>query len=102
MGNGLRAPVRRWAGNQTDLLAVRFAHNLVREWQMATAPPERSTTPQRSALGVFEKLETFRRRLIQRAGRLTRPQGILTLTIRAAEVVQDRLLQILASLPRAA
>lgn len=95
-------PVRRSAGNQTYLLAVLFAHNLVRELQMATAPPDRSTTPQRSPLWVFEKLETFRRTLIQRAGRLTRPQGILTLTVSAAQAVQDRLLQILAGLPLAA
>ena len=95
-------PVRRWAGNQTYLLAVLFAHNLVRELQMATAAPQRGTTPKRSALWVFEKLATFRRTLIQRAGRLTRPQGVLTLTISAADPVKNRLLQILADLPAAA
>lgn len=95
-------PVRRWAGNQTYLLAVLFAHNLVRELQMATAPPERSTTTQRSPLWVFEKLETFRRTFLQRAGRLTRPQGVLTLTLSAGDAVKNRLLQILADLPLAA
>ena len=69
---------------------------------MATAAPQRGTTPKRSALWVFEKLETFRRTLIQRAGRLTRPQGVLTLTISAADPVKNRLLQILADLPAAA
>jgi len=59
-------------------------------------------TIKRSALWVFEKLETFRRTLIQRAGRLTRPQGVLTLTISAADTVKNRLLQILADLPAAA
>ncbi len=51
---------------------------------------------------MFEKLATFRRTLIQRAGRLTRPQGVLTLTISAADTVKNRLLQILADLPAAA
>ncbi|MGB5984477.1 MAG: hypothetical protein WBG37_04165, partial [Desulfobacterales bacterium] len=35
----------------------------------------------RPAAWKFEKLETLRRRIIQRAGRLTRPQGELTLTM---------------------
>jgi hypothetical protein len=76
-------PVRRRLGNQLYLLAGLLAHNLMRELQMATTPPARHTTTNRAALWAFEKLDTLRNILIHRAGRLTRPQGILTLTFNA-------------------
>ena len=64
-------PVRTLIGNQLYLLAGLFAHNLTRELQMAARPPSRTTTSKRAALWVFEKIDTFRKTLIQRAGRLT-------------------------------
>ena len=91
-------PVRTLIGNQLYLLAALFAHNLIRELQMLTSPRSRRTTPQRAALWVFEKLDTLRKTLIQRAGRLTRPQGKLTLTISAGQTVADRLLHLLGTL----
>jgi hypothetical protein len=91
-------PVRTLIGNQLYLLAALFAHNLIRELQMMTNPRSRRTTPQRAALWVFEKLDTLRKTLIQRAGRLTRPQGRLTLTISAGQTVADRLLHLLGAL----
>jgi len=95
-------PVRRCIGNQIYLLATLFAHNLAHELQMATASPQRGTTRQRATLWVFEKLETLRRTVIQRAGRLTRPHGTLTLTISGGQAVKSRLLQTLAKLRPAA
>ena len=47
-------PVRSWLGNQAYLLAGLLAHNLIREFQMQTAPPCRKTTPKRAALWTFE------------------------------------------------
>lgn len=76
-------PVRTWTGNQLYLLAGLFAHNLAREFQMATTPPERKITVQRTTLWAFEKLDTLRNTLLHRAGRLTRPRGVLTLTLNA-------------------
>ena len=73
-------PCRRLVGNQIFLLAGVMAHNLGRELQMATRPAERVTTPTRMALWSFQELQTLRRTLFARAGRLTRPQGELTLT----------------------
>lgn len=66
-------PVRSREGNQTYLLAGLFAHNLMRELQMQTSPPCRTTTRQRATRWVFERLDTLRKTLIQRAGRLTHP-----------------------------
>lgn len=74
-------PVRRREGNQMYLLAGLFAHNLMREWQMWLREPVRGTTPGRAALWAFEKIETIRMTLLYRAGRFTRPSGILTLTV---------------------
>jgi len=98
-------PVRRRCGNQLYLLAGLLAHNLARELQMATTPPCRHTTAQRAALWAFEKLDTLRATLLHRAGRLTRPQGVLTLTLNANAWLRERLprlLKALAGLPTAA
>lgn len=81
-------PARRLAANQTWLLASLMAHNLNRELQMATAERERATTEKRAPLWMFTQLGTLRRHLIQRAGRLTRPQGKLTLTLSPNDSVQ--------------
>ncbi len=95
-------PVRKWNGNQLYLLAGLLAHNLMRELQMTIADPSRRTTEKRTPLWVFEQLDTFRKGILQRAGRLTRPQGKLTLTISANRWTMHRLLDVLRSLDNAA
>jgi hypothetical protein len=95
-------PTRTLAGNQLYLLAAILAHNLNRELQITVRPADRTTTPTRAALWRFEQLDTFRRTLLQRAGRLSRPQGALTLTISASPAVQDELLHSLDQLQQAA
>ncbi len=75
-------PSRRLAGNQLYTLCGMMAHNLSREVQMlASANRASRALAKRPAAWKFEKLETLRRRIIQRAGRLTRPQGELTITM---------------------
>jgi hypothetical protein len=91
-------PVRTQIGNQLYLVAGVLAHNLTREFQMMTTPRRRKTSAKRAALWVFEQLDTLRRTLIQRAGRLTRPHGKLTLTISANQSVRTQLLHCLAVL----
>jgi hypothetical protein len=95
-------PTRTFAGNQLYLLAAVFAHNLNRELQMAVEPPDRTTTPTRAALWCFHQLDTVRRTLVQRAGRITRPQGEITLTVSASHEVRDELLHCLDQLQKAA
>jgi hypothetical protein len=82
-------PTRRKAGNQVYLLAAVLAHNLNREMQMLCHEQERNTTEKRAPLWCFEHLGTLRRKLIQRAGRLTKPQGTLTLTMSANQAVKQ-------------
>lgn len=84
-------PVKTRAGNQAYLLAAIFAHNLNRELQMQISPPQRRTTAKRAPLWVFEQLDTLRRQIFQRAGRLIRPQGILTLVLGTNEAVEAKI-----------
>ncbi len=95
-------PVRRRLGNQMYLPAGLFAHNLVRELQMRTEKQCRGTTDNRASLWIFERVDTVRKTLLQRAGRLTRPRGKLTLTISGGGMVKKKLLGILARLRPAA
>ncbi len=85
-------PVRTWHGNQVYLLSALLAHNLARELQMISRSPTRSTQQKRPALWHFVKLGTLRQHIIQRAGRLIRPQNKLTLSMSANAAVQNELL----------
>lgn len=95
-------PTRRLVGNQLFLLAAILSHNLGREIQMAAQPPARGTTPQRTTFWSFRELQTLRRTLFLRAGRFTRPDGELTLTLSANAEVREELLHYLHALAPAA
>ena len=81
-------PCRRLVANQVYLLCSMLVHNLGRELQMEAQPEARPQTQKRTALWIFEELATLRRNIIQRAGRLTRPQGRLTLCLPAIPTLQ--------------
>lgn len=70
-------------------------HNLIREMQMLADQQQCGTTEWRAPLWHFTQLGTLRRKLIQRAGRLTRPHGALTLTMSANPAVKSELLHYL-------
>ena len=91
-------PSRRWIANQVFLLASVLAHNLCRELQMATRPQDRRTTAKRTPLWQFEKLATIRNDLLQRAGRLIRPNGRRTLSMNANRTVRTALVGYLHAL----
>jgi hypothetical protein len=95
-------PMRRLIANQLFLLAGILTHNLGREWQMALDPPARATTPKRTPYWAFHELQTLRRTLLLRAGRLTLPKGELTLTISANQAVRAELQRHLTALSAAA
>jgi hypothetical protein len=95
-------PTRRLAGNQIFTLCAMMAHNLSRELQMLAAPAASKALVKRPAAWAFEKLDTLRHRIIQRAGRFTRPQGELTLTMSANDAVRKDLLNFLDVLRKAA
>ena len=95
-------PTKRLIGNQIFTLCAMTAHNLSRELQMLAAPAAAKALPKRPAAWAFEKLDTLRHRVIQRAGRFTRPQGQLTLTMSANEAVRKDLMHFLDVLQKAA
>jgi len=95
-------PTRRLPGNQLYFLSAVFAHNLYRELQMNTRPTDRPTTPKRAARWIFDEAATLRHKLIQRAGRLTRPHGRLRLTLSGNEITRKDMLHYLDALARAA
>ena len=95
-------PTRTWTGNQTYMLAALLAHNLTREMKMRTHAPQRKTNPKRASLWQFMNINTVRRQLVQRAGRLIQPQGILVLSMSANTAVEDVILHILGALKDAA
>ncbi len=85
-------------GSQEGLLA----HNLNRELQMHVHPRSRRTTAKRAALWIFQEIKTVRRNLLQRAGRIIRPQGKVVLSMSANTAVQNELLHYLEALDQAA
>jgi hypothetical protein len=94
-------PTRRLVGNQVYVLSAMIAHNLNRELQMIANQRDRHTTRRRAPLWRFNQLGTLRRQLIQRAGRLTQPQGRLTLTMSANPEVESDMLHYLNALKQA-
>lgn len=95
-------PTRSLIPNQVWTLCVALAHNLGREMQMLIRPPDRGNTLTRASLWVFERFATLRHRLIHRAGRLTRPQRQLTLTMAGDDATRLEFERVLKALHAAA
>ena len=93
---------RRLHGNQLYTLAGMLAHNLARELQMRALPRSAVADAKRSAQWDFLQLGTLRQRLLHLAGRITHPQGELTLTLNDNPVVREELLHYIAALRRRA
>jgi len=94
-------PTRRLCANMLYYQSAVLAHNLYRELQMATRRADRPTTAKRSPLWIFEEAASIRQKLIQRAGRLTRPHGRLRLTLSGNEVTRKETMHYMESLARA-
>lgn len=95
-------PTRTRASNQLYMIAAILAHNLNRQLEVTVKPCQRSTILPRARLWRFSQLLTRRQSRIQRVGRLTRPQGILALTVSANPSVRGDLLHSLDQLRAAA
>jgi len=95
-------PVRGLAGNQLYLMSAVLSHNLLRRLQIETTGPQNRTTEKRSPLWEFEEATTIRRHLLHRAGRITRPQGKLRLTMSGNEATKRTFHRYLKALGAAA
>ena len=69
---------------------------------MQTHAQDRNTTEKRSPLWEFPKIDTLRRNIVQRAGRITKPEGQVTLTMSANAEIKTQLLHMLDALGKAA
>ena len=85
-------------GNQLYMFAGILVHNLTRELQIELTPRARGTTAKRAALWCFREIETLRRTLIQRAGRIIRPAGKLILSMNSNDKLENELLHSLGIL----
>lgn len=94
-------PCRRLVANQVFTISSMMAHNLSREIQMLAQPSCQRSLWKRPAAWKFEKLDTIRHQIIQRAGRITRPQGNITLTMCANQAVKRDFLHFLDVLQKA-
>ena len=88
-------PFKKLIPNKLFMLANMFTHNLSRELQMDCFHRVQNTTPKRSPLWGFDSLGKIRREVILRAGRLTSPQGNLTLSLNSNLFVKEQLLHLL-------
>jgi len=86
-------PCKRVRANKIYLNCSILAHNLSRELQMRTTAMKLKETMKRTARWTFQEASTLRRTIIQRAGRLTRPQGKLTLTLNMNHKMRDSILR---------
>ena len=93
--------VRRLHGNLLYMMSAVLTHNLFRELHMMVHERDRGTTEKRTTLWQFTEANTIRRTLLQRAGRLTRPGGVLTMSMNANSAVKHDLLLYLDRLQRA-
>jgi hypothetical protein len=69
---------------------------------MLAATPSLRAQPKRPTAWNFHTLDTLRHRIIQRAGRLTKPNGELTLTMSGNRAVRKDLLHFLDVVQKAA
>ena len=78
-------------GNQIFTMASLLSHNLGRELQMQAVPRQRGTLSKRPASWRFDQLGTIRQRILHLAGRLSRPQGELTMSVSDNPAVRKEL-----------
>ena len=75
-----------------------FSPRTTRELQMESNNKLFNTSEKRRSLWRFSTLETLRKKIIQRAGRVIRPQGKLTLTMGVNETVENEIMHYLDAL----
>jgi hypothetical protein len=94
--------MRRLLPNQIFLTCAALAHNLCRELQMTVHQPRSRNGAKRPPLWTFMENQTLCRTFIQRAGRLVRPQGVLTLIMNGNHHVESGIRHYLEGFDRAA
>jgi len=84
-------PCKKWVANKVFLLTNFLTHNYMRELQMSSHQASRAQTEKRTVRWIFEGMASLRKKIFQRAGKLTCPQGRPTLTMSHNSAVQEML-----------
>ena len=95
-------PTNHYEANSAWQQFVVLAHNLLANFQIETAVIERPRTHQRTAHWVLRSAQTLRFEIINRAGRLVRPEGRLTLRLQRNKQAERQFDQISTALGKAA
>lgn len=88
-------PCKRIVGSQIFTFCTMMDYKLFREIQMLSTPPAPKSLPKDPAAWAFDRLDTLRHRIIQRADRLARPKGEYPRTMSANQAVREDLLHFL-------
>ena len=95
-------PTNHYEANSAWQQFVVLAHNLLANFQIETGVIERPRTHQRTAHWVLRSAQTLRFEIINRAGRLVRPEGRLTLRLQRNKQAERQFDQISTALGKAA
>ena len=91
-------PARTRVGNQSYMFVGIPARNLTRELRIQIDHRARGTIPKRAALRCFRGMETLRRTLIRRIGRIIRPGGKSILSMNSDDSLEGEVRHALAAL----
>ena len=95
-------PCKKLAANQVFTLASMVAHNFSKKIQMLAHPSALRAKARRPTAWKFQKTDTIRHQIIQRAGRFTLPQGKHTIIMSSNRAVKKKLLHFMDALQKAA
>ena len=95
-------PTNHYEANSAWQQFVVLAHNLLANFQIETAVTERPRTHKRTAHWVLRSAQTLHFEIINRAGRLVRPEGRLTLQLQRNKQAEQQFDQISTALGKAA
>ena len=95
-------PTNHYEANSAWQQFVVLAHNLLANFQIETAVTERPRTHKRTVHWVLRSAQTLRFEIINRAGRLVRPEERLTLRLQRNKQAEQQFDQISTALGKAA
>jgi hypothetical protein len=90
-------PARALVANQLFTAACMLAHNLACDLVWQASPTAPRTTPNRAPGTPLRTLNSLQKHIFHRAGRLTRPQGALVLTVSANPNIAKEIGSLLAA-----
>jgi hypothetical protein len=95
-------PTRHYGANSAWQVLSVLAFNLMKSFQVVTGAPSRARSRKRRTLYQFQTIQSLRYQWLNRAGRLTHPNGTPTLDLGSNPTVRNRFIEITRRLAEAA